>query len=213
MIALVITTDGRRECLRQTLDSLQRNVSGVDGPRLIFDDSGDDAYRAWLRRLDGFEIIGAGPRRGQDRAVRKAARHAGYLDADFTFWCEDDFTFDRPVDLRELAAVLDADPHLAQMALLRQPWFAREREAGGIVERDRSLYNFCDGWIEHRLWFTLNPSLVPAWVFGHERPKGKRHEWRFSRQLCKDPAVRFGFWGDGAPWITHIGTERRGRGY
>jgi hypothetical protein len=223
VIALAITTDGRGELLEQTIASLLEQVSGLDGPRMIFDDSGDMAYVRWLRETyerEGFTIAYGRERLGQGEAIARAWGHlAGkaYRESPFVFWCEDDFLFERPVDLEEIRAVLEERPHLAQMALLRQPWFPGEVKAGGVVERDPDEYErVVDGerrWLEHRLWFTLNPCLFPRELCELDRPTGHKHEWHFSRKLCKDPERRFGLWGDGTPWVTHIGRERAGRGY
>ncbi len=138
---------------------------------------------------------------------------------DDVFWLEDDMVLQADVDLDELAGVLAHHPHLLQLALRRQPWFPAERRAGGIVERDPDEYvEVSDGpavWLEHRLWFTHNPNLQRASLLAHDYPLGRRHEWRFSRQLAEDPAVRFGFWGarTDPPLVEHIGTERVGHGY
>lgn len=223
MILLAITTDGRGELLKQTIASLQEQVSGIDGPRLIFDDSGDRDYVRWLRQTferQGFTIAYGRQRLGQGEALARAWRHlAGkaFREQPWVFWCEDDFLFERPVDLEEMRGVLAQRDYLKQMALLRQPWFPGEVRAGGIVERDPDEYepksDFECRWLEHRLWFTLNPCLFPRELCELSRPTGHKHEWHFSRKLCKDPAARFGIWGDGTPWVRHIGEKRMGRGY
>lgn len=224
MIMLALTTDGRRECIERTIASLLERISGIDGPRIIFDDSGDPDYVRWLRETfipQGFEVGHSGERLGQGEALARMwhyiATSPSLARHEYCFHCEDDFLFERDVDLLELAAVLEARPYLAQMALLRQPWFPGEIRAGGIIERDPEAYTAVrDGereWREHRLWFTLNPNLHRRELCELERPTGYKHEWHFSRALCKDEAVRFGLWGDGTPWVTHIGQERVGRGY
>lgn len=220
MIA-VVTTDGRRDCIEQTIPSLLQHV-GLDGTKLIVDDSGDAGYRAWLRKTFEpleFEVIDHGRRRGQDVAVQLTAELIRDHEdpSEWVFWCEDDFLFERPVDLAAMVKVLERRPHLLQMALLRQPWFRGEVRAGGIIERDPDAYERCgEGeaeWLEHRLWFTLNPHVCRREMCSRSRLHGTNHEWRFSRALCEDPSVRFGIWGDGTPWIRHIGEHRNGHGY
>jgi hypothetical protein len=218
LIVLALTTDGRSECIERTIPSLLERVEGLDGPRLIFDDSGDRAYQRWLRRRfggEGFEVCGAGRRHGQPRMLGAMWRRLAGAEFDGHEWVmhvEDDFVFERGVDLAALRAVLEPRPHLAQMALLRQPWFEGERRAGGIVERDPEAYEaVAEGehrWLEHRLWFTLNPCLYRRRLCRRGWPLGRRHEWSFGRSLCADPEVRFGIWGDGSPWVTHIGARR-----
>lgn len=226
MILLAITTDGRRDCIEQTIPSLLERVQGIDGPRLIFDDSGDAEYQAWLRETfgpQGFEVSGSPRRLGQDWALTRAWKDLAkprFRAHPWVFWSEDDFLFERDVDLADLLAVLKERPHLRQMALLRQPWFPGEVKAGGIVERGPAEYKRVteDGreWLDHRLWWTLNPNLFPRSLCELTRPVGKRHEWNFSRQLCEDESARFGIWGDGngaEPWVKHIGEQRVGCGY
>lgn len=224
MIALAITTDGRRDCIEQTIPSLLQRVEGIDGPRLIFDDSGDRDYAGWLRESfepEGFTVSASPQRLGQDWALTRAWNYLAREIGDrWIFFCEDDFLFERDVDLDAMRSVLEPRPYLKQMALLRQPWFPGEVKAGGIVERDPGGYErVVDGqreWLEHRLWWTLNPCLFRRELCRLPRPVGKRHEWNFSRKLCEDPETRFGIWGNGKgsePWVTHIGEERAGRGY
>lgn len=224
MILTLITTDGRRECIERTVASMLEQVAPLDGPRVIVDDSGDSAYREWLREAFnplGFQVLGKPIRSGQDRMLDMAWRELArprYRGHPWVFHCEDDFLFHRPVDLRVLTSILEADPHLAQIALLRQPWFPGEVSAGGIVERDPDQYQRRrDGhgneWLEHRLWFTLNPCIYRRALCERGWPQGRRHEWRFSRSLCEDERIRFALWGDGTPWVEHIGHERVGTGY
>jgi len=228
VILLAVTTDGRKDCIEQTIPSLLEHVSGIDGPRLIFDDSGDRVYRKWLRERfgpDGFKVIWhADHRLGQGQALARTWAYLGSDELDahpWVFWAEDDFVFERGIDLAEMRDVLSCRPRLLQMALLRQPWFPGEVKAGGIVERDPDEYEKVSHggrqWLQHRLWFTLNPNLFFRGLCAvYDRPSGRRHEWEFSRQLCEDEAVRFGIWGDGdgsAPWVKHIGETRVGTGY
>lgn len=226
MILLAVTTDGRGECLTQTLESLSQRVEGIDGPKLIFDDSGDREYRDWLKATftpEGFKVVPVGTERlGQDRALARVWKFLkGQSRHRFVWFQEDDFLYERDVDLREMAAVLDEHPQLAQLALLRQPWFKGEVKAGGIVERDPDEYERVTDdegreWLEHRLWWTLNPNLFRTDLCRVVRPTGTKHEWRFSRRLCQDPEVRFGIYGNGRgsePWVRHIGHERVGSGY
>lgn len=224
MIALAITTDGRRDCIEQAIPSLLQRVEGIDGARLIFDDSGDPEYAGWLRDTFGpmgFTVSASPQRLGQDWALTRAWNYLAREVCDPWIWfVEDDFIFERDVDLDAMRSVLEPRPYLKQMALLRQPWFPGEVKAGGIVERDPDEYErVVDGqreWLEHRLWWTLNPCLFRRELCKLPRPIGHRHEWNFSRKLCEDPDVRFGIWGNGKgsePWCRHIGEERAGRGY
>lgn len=225
MITTVITTDGRRDCFARMIESLDRWVAGMTPQRFVWDDSGDPAYREWLRETAGpmgFQIIGAHPgqvKLGQDRALQRlwkllAKDHRGWI-----FHVEDDFVFERGVDLRAMINVVERR-QLAQMSLLRQPWFPGELRAGGVIERNPDAFTGMSfsgephRWIEHRSYFTLNPCVYPRSLTLRGWPTGRRHEARFASDLFdSNGAVHCGIWGDGTPWIQHIGAERTGHGY
>jgi hypothetical protein len=141
-------------------------------------------------------------------------------EADFVFHLEADFTFNRPVPLAEMAAVLKARPYLLQLALRRQPWNEQEKAAGGIVEMHPEDYTEADlngwRWLEHTNFFTTNPSLYPRAVCEYGWPDGPESEGRFGIEIREQrPELRFGFWGsrDSGEAVTHIGAERKGKGY
>ena len=224
---VVVFTDGRRAYIEDTIDSFEANVTGTIGDRIIHDDSGDTANHCWLRQTFGDRgwrvIYHEHGRRGFGGAIINAWRHlADHASNDdrFVFHLEDDFTFNRPVDLDDLAGVLTAHPHLVQLALRRQPWNDAERAAGGVVEQHADDYTeHTDGvhaWLEHRLFFTTNPSLYRRGLVHQGWPTGDQSEGRFGLRLtASDPALRFAFWGgrDSGEWVEHIGAERAGCGY
>lgn len=239
-------TDGRREYLAQTLASFDHFVTGKITRKVIHDDSGDPQFNEWLVEYYGdqsFEITpnnhqyrwlpGVPPRAarhdrlGYSGAVQRAWR---YLEEEydtnrFTFHLEDDFMFNRPVDLDEMAEFLDQKWWLAQIALRRGAW---GREQRGFVEDSPSAYKQClDGehaWLEHRLYYTMTPHLYRSRLRKVGWPDGIGSEIHFKDKLLQEGLpwnvsgtnVRFGFWGgieDGANVVTHIGYERLGHGY
>jgi hypothetical protein len=228
VITLLVMTDGRREYLAQTLASFDHFVTGKITRRVIHDDSGDPEYKDWLRYEYGAwdsDIIDSDERLGYSRAVQRAWQ---YLEGDtnrFTFHLEDDFMFNRPVDLDELVEFLDQKWWLAQIALRRGAW---GREQRGFVEDSPSAYKQClDGehaWLEHRLYYTMTPHLYRSRLRKVGWPDGIGSEIHFKDKLLQEGLpwnvsgtnVRFGFWGgieDGANAVTHIGYERLGHGY
>lgn len=238
-IALLVITDGRDEVLAQTMSSLAAALTGPITRSVLYDDTGNPHHRDYLEdTYPAFDVIQhpAG-RQGFGGAIRAAWRHIGVGPERFVFHAEDDFVLNRPLDLRPLAAVLDACPHLAQMALRRQPWNAEEKAAGGIVEQhpddytERTLetgavtavlpdatipgYLRSAVWLEHRRFFTTNPSLYRRSLVQRGWPDVEHSEGHFSIDLFADPAVRCAFWGGRAdpPMVHHIGTERVGVGY
>lgn len=224
-VALLVMTDGRGELLERTLASAATNLVGPISRAVIHDDSADPHYRAWLlRTFPSFEVYSTGQRSGFGGAIRSAWRYlAATADQDtarFVFHLEDDFTFNKPVPLTRLAYVLDRRPALVQLALRRQPWNDTERAAGGIVECNPDAYTeeHLGGltWLEHRLFFTTNPSLYRRSLTWRGWPEGAHSEGRFGLGIVnEDPDARFGYWGarDSGEWVTHVGDVRAGTGY
>lgn len=241
-IAVLVMTDGRDGLLRQTIESARANLAGNIIERWIHDDGGSLEHGAMLDALypEFVQIPHVpGRRQGFGGAIDCAWRHlANNSTADYVFHLEDDFTFNRPVDLDAMAEVLACTPDLAQMALRRQPWNDAERAAGGVVEQYPDAYTdvamiqkaYGDPgrvgqmsyWLEHTLFFTTNPCLYARRVptpAGQQAvlspwPSGPNSEGRYGIRL-REYGYRFGFWGrrDDAPWVHHIGDARAGHGY
>lgn len=221
-ICLLVVTDGREDYLTESVASALANLDGPITEQVMFDDTGDPDYREHLAvRFPTFDLIHAGPRQGFGGAIQAAWSYlAERSHARFVWHHEQDFTYNRPVDLEAIAATLDDSPQLVQLALRRQPWNEHERLAGGIVEQHPDAYVDCFGphgaWLEQRMFFTTNPSLYRRSLCSNGWPEGANTEGRFSHQLMQsDEAVRFGFWGarDSGEWVNHIGRERVGMGY
>jgi hypothetical protein len=222
VICLLVVTDGRKDCIEQTIPSALENLNGPITRRVIYDDSGDHVHRAWLAHtFPSFELVWHPcGRQGFGGAIRTAWSYLFAADERFVFHLEDDFTFNRPVDLSGMVHVLDRHPHLVQLALRRQPWNPQERAAGGIVEQWPDTYKDrqdSDGhaWLEHRNFFTTNPSLYRRSLCGMRWPEGGESEGRFGLSILDDPLAQFGYWGarDSGEAVTHIGHERVGSGY
>lgn len=220
MIALLVVTDGRHEFLRETIASARDALNGPITTRVMFDDTGDEQYRAQLRdEYAEFVHIGAPTRRGFGGAINRAWATLRRCEARFVFHLEQDFTFNRPVDLDAMARVLDQHPYLVQLALRRQPIVPTEIEAGGVVECWPDEFTECehgdDQWLEHRLFFTTNPSLYRAGLCDFGWPLVERSEEEFTAQQLRNPDARFGYWGarESGEAVHHIGAERVGTGY
>lgn len=230
MIALLVMTDGRYDCIERTLASAAAELRGPITEVWVHDDSDDPAYRRQIELLLDewpavqWSIIGPASgvgRSGFGGAIRRAWQHlAEFSHARYVFHLEDDFTFNRCVYLRAIADVLDAHPHIAQMALRRQPWNRAELAAGGVVERHPNDFEErSDGvnhWLEHHRFFTTNPSLYRRSLVEEGWPDGDRSEGVFTAQIREQqPDWRFAYWGarNSGEWVHHIGTERVGTGY
>lgn len=220
MILAAVFTCGRLEYLEATMASFAEQVTGPVTRTVIFDDSGDPEIRAALR--DTYEspvcsVVDWGRNRGFTGAVHRAwmwiDRHAV---EPYVFHLEEDFTFDRPVDLGDLVEVLDAGEHLDQVALLRHPFFKGEVAAGGIIERDPGAHRRTviagHDVVEHRQVFTTNPSLYRRQLCSVGWPLEDRSERAFTRRRVSEDRV-FAYLGDGTPQVTHIGENRTMNGY
>jgi hypothetical protein len=229
MIVLLVITDGRREYLTRTIPSALANLTGPITRRVIFDDSGDQDHHDWLAdQFPTFDRVWhPDGRQGFGGAIRQAWRHLAASDERFVFHLEDDFTFNDTVDLAGMAQLLQAHPHLVQVALRRQPWNDAERHAGGVVERTPNLFEDHQlgkyAWLEHRQFWTTNPSLYRRTLcLAAGWPHGKNSEGRFTHHLLRhgSPEVdgerlRFAYWGarDSGEAVEHIGHERIGCTY
>lgn len=219
-IALLIVTDGRRDYLERTMESFYHHCWHAFAARIVVNDSLDPAYRAYLDdRFWGHTILHPTEKRGFCGAIQ-AGWAAIPPDVDLVYHLEEDFVFNRDVDLRAMVQVLTEHPYLAQLALKRQPWNDEEKAAGDMLKRFPGAFTqMSDGehkWLEHQQWFTTNPSLYPRWVADRAWPNPPECEGRFTHAFIRDvPIVRFGYWGelDDEPWVTHIGEERAGHGY
>lgn len=195
-VALMVISDGRDEYLQRTLLSAVQHLPSFD--QLVHVNDRDH------------ELGFAG------------AIQAGWdqIDTDYVFHLEADFTIDRRVPLDRMLEALRADRGLTQIALLRQPWNEQEIAAGGIVELDPAAYKRRSApssphrYLEHRKFWTTNPSLYPRWIVDRGWPQRPNSEGHFGLELFAERAHwRSAFWGTGDPWVTHIGTERAGVGY
>lgn len=247
-IALLIMTDGRDELLARTVRSFFDMTSGNLIEVWVMVDGGGGRQRTCRivrEAIDEMPLakippqpvaIGNDLRNGFGGAIGYAWRAlADYSNADYVFHLEDDFTFNRQVDLDAMAGVLAGYPHLAQMALRRQAWNEAERAAGGVIEQhpedytergamvvtDTSLVTRVN-WLEHARFFTTNPCLYrrrrpgghPDVEMATPWPDGPNSEGRYGIRL-REAGYRFGFWGkrSDAPWVHHIGETRAGNGY
>lgn len=163
------------------------------------------------------------------------ARNYPYSPPDYVLHLEHDFIFRRKVDLEPIALVLAADKEMAQMSFMRNPVAKHEIVAGGVVESRPGEFErrmFTQGrfneigpgggvilnneehpYLVHRSYFTTNPSLMRR-QFMAENPwpsLGPECEGRFGI-ILKEAGFHFGVWGEGEPWVHHIG-KRDGHGY
>jgi hypothetical protein len=193
---------------------------------LLIGDGRDDYHHASRESLHQHlpptdhvvEIDDRDHRLGFAGAIREGWRQALQTDAEFIWHHELDFTYLQAVPIKAMAKTLQGNPHLTQIALLRQPCNDTERAAGTLADYLRHhlspATNGSHQWLEHRRFWTTNPSLYPRWVAERGWPDHPESEGHFGIDLFKsDPALRSAFWGNGEEWVRHLGDTRTGWGY
>lgn len=225
-VTVVVHTGGSPETwpersayLRQSLASFTAQVSGPIVQRVIYSDWGDDFREelAAIAQEHGFYVAGEG-HHGYTMSMGRMWSYLGRrAKGDFIFQAEDDFLYDRPVDLAPMIDTLRENPHLRQLALLRAPYYPREIEAGSVLaslKTPTELRNHRPHpFVQHRDHFTANPSLFRRSLADVAWPIGESSERLFGNDVLRDPKARFAYWGKGEPWISHIGAVRAGDGY
>jgi hypothetical protein len=220
--------DDRKPYLERSLASFVENVNGPIVQRVLYSDWPDEIRTGELSEIAnrfGFYVVGAGHHGHtgmRQRLWRYLDKHAA---GDYVFATEDDFLYERPVDLGKIVATLRRNPFVVQMALLRDNYYPVERQGealGDILGWGRELFTFHDGWFSHRLLWTNNPSVfrksitARPWPLSREDPRtgrGDGSEVVFWKYLAMDSRLRSAYWGSGENWISHIGEVRAGTGY
>lgn len=226
-VTLVVRSGGEDETwpersayLVDSLTSLQASVTGPIVQKRIYADWSPQ-FMPELRAIGdrfGYRVIGPDHHVGYAAAMQLLWKWVEqHAIGDYVFSVEDDFLYDRPVDLAPMIGTLDAHPEVRSLALLRGPVFPRELEAGGVLATMKSPAELRNHrpfpYLEHRDHFTCNPSLWRKSLVRTPWPGGENTERRFGDAVLEDPAARFAYWGSGEPWLTHIGATRAAATY
>lgn len=213
-IALMIMTNGRRECIEKTIPSALKNLDYEFEPKIIVDDSGDRDYALSLRQFEpDFWITPTDRPRGFCGSIARAWEIVSKIGIDYIFHLEDDFLFNERIRISEMIAILEDNPKLAQVALLRQPVSKPERQAGGVIQAYEQDFHQQDQngkiWTEHARFFTTNCSLYPVSITSLGYPIENQCEGKFSIKL-RNLGYRFAYLGrkNQKPKIEHIGHKR-----
>lgn len=224
MAVLIVMTHGRAHYIEEAIESLDENLVGPFYRMIIHDDSNNPSYRKWLSsKFKEYEIITPLDARGNPTgkvgccaAYASAMRFVADIDDDWVFSTEEDFVFNRMVNVYDMMDVMNQFPHLAQMVLRRQPW-GHEPKDGGFVAEWPLLYadagNDVHFWMEHQRNWSNNPNLYRQSISKLSWPSEPGCEITFAEQLlASDANVRFGLWGKRTdpPAVTHIGFDRAG---
>lgn len=235
-ITFVLQTDGR-PYMTEAVANYTTTITGTIDHWIMFDDSGDQDHRNKLRTsYPDWEILWPADERVGYTPMRQfmwrhlsehcTTSHIANFEDDFMFGYQDEprgpvTPLDHPVDLAALVAVLDGNPHLANMAFLRSEYYHREIEglAGNkILGRHRATYRNRNTaghrWIEHKNYFTVNPCIHATELCHRGWPDGRHTETGIGKQLVVE-GRRFAHWGwtDDPRILHHIGHHREGFGY
>lgn len=115
-ITLVVTSCGRFDLLKLTLDSFDRFNTAPIREVFITEDSGDDAvYGAVPEHWKPYCTVFVNrPKLGQLASIDLAY---GHVKTSYIFHCEDDWEFYRPAFVEDSLAILEASPRLLQVWL------------------------------------------------------------------------------------------------
>jgi len=196
MWTLAMMGHGRWSYLHQSVESIERVVGFDFFDRTVLALDGD-AGECTVGAFD--EIYRLPERSGLTANLAQLWKAVG--DDEWIFHVEEDFVVgEAPLD--DMVAVLEAEPRVANMVLLRQPWNAEELAAGSVLNVRPQDYVEHTTWLEHQRGFWLNPSVYHSSITevgaGTEAEITERLEGR-----------TFGYWGgmtDG-PRCVHIGSE------
>lgn len=209
----MVLTNGRQPCMARTIESFNKSWRYPIDQKVIVDDSQVPRYRRWLLgAYPDWNIVSSQTSLGFHGAIQRAWDEI--TPTDFVFHLEDDFTFTEPVDVQKMMRILGENPMVAQVALKRQPWSKPEIDAGGICEAWPDEFTDQDGWCEHNLFFTTNPSLYPWSLTKFGWPQQEQSERAFTEILLAK-GMRFAYYGHkfDPPRVLHIGNQRTGTGY
>lgn len=235
---LVVLTHGKSEVLADTLESFCEHVEPKPVDAYIHADGWEAVARAetvgkhfaqWPWQVgrsehsEGFceatrlawKAAAGAP---TTRTWQPSVHPDGPPEPTHVFWLEHDFVFTRPIDLDAMARVMAGQfaysgNLVAQMALMRNAVNPVERSMGGLYELRKDDYRQEGVWLSHSSYFTTNPSLMTT-SFMRSNPwptYPAECEGRFGIDLVAR-GYRFGVWGDGSPYVEHVG-ERSGHGY
>lgn len=221
---MTVLSSGRPVYLERTLASLKQFLTPPPSDIYLFDDGGVLValdYGEPELRLESSPI-----KIGQCAAQAHCWQAAVDSPLDWVLHWEDDVVLLRPLDLRDLVAVMEEEQNIAQMALVRCPWGA-EIEHGGYIPQFPGYYDrretrtgecqkcgsSMDGEVYEWIATTRNWSNTGLW------PTALTREFDWPDQpgcettmgpmiLDKYPDAVFGLWGWGEPHCAHIGVER-----
>jgi hypothetical protein len=137
-------------------------------------------------------------------------------DVDYIWHQEEDFTYDRRIDIKDLINTFETCPiHLTQLALKRQVWFdsndhIQKMESGKMGTQ----INFGDKKVVIHQWYFLgNPSIYPRWVLEQDYEHDPQEHTIVKTLKQIFPQKHSGIYGGAldTPLTRHIGEYTHGK--
>jgi hypothetical protein len=225
-VVVAFLTDGRKEYLEETLRSWEKHSDILKSKnRIIFDDSGDDEYRKYLKETyTDYLIVPIGEERvGFNCAIHFGHQYIKSMNCSHTVWIEDDQMLLRKIDILDMIRVLDKN-NLLQLSLIREPFFYGELPYKTIFD-----YLIGIGWplqendeyIGHEVAFMTLPHIFPNKILDvkwQQDDDMANSELNYAKKLFslfpkKDPTcMRLGYYGkiNSEPHSRHIGKYGNG---
>ena len=158
-ITFVMTSCGRPDLLRRTIDSFFRHNDYPIEKYIIIEDSSDETMKDWLLENYGsvFEVIFNKPKLGQIKSVDRAYSK---VQTPYIFHCEDDWQFFRGHFISESLSVLREDPKIVQV-WLRDLWDTNTHPPERTILRTEDAVLYRRITFDHHGWhgFSFNPGL------------------------------------------------------
>lgn len=212
---LTVRCDGRRDYLRETIQSARDHIDPGFDNRIIVNDSGDPDYALWLENtFHDFRFIHHSERRGLGGCFKSALETTLDSGADYGFFMEDDTPLLVDLDVAAMARVLDTNTHLSQLMLMRPPFNDQELAAGGVYQVTPDEFTECtDGrnvWVEHDRWYGFQPNLVPRGVIETVLVRAENFLELGVTDALRPLGYRYGYWGglNDPPMCAHVGYVR-----
>lgn len=209
-VSLIIITDGRQSCIEKTINRFNELFTYNFFEKIIINDSADFRYHDFLcSKFPEFNIVSHEKRRGLAGAVQSAWESVS-PETDYILHLEDDFLFDKKINIDHMIFLLKNNPHLVQMALVRNSVNPPEEEVGGFVFQHLADYHQKDEYFEHCRLFTLNPCIYPLSTTKIGWPDHGGESEFTSKVHSTNSEYRFAYYGNiyDDPIVTHIGGIR-----
>ncbi len=203
--SIVVTSCGRIDLLRQTLQSLKDKLDHAPQAWIIIEDSGDERVREVAAELGlSAEIILNRPQIGQIKSIDKAYAQ---VKTPYVFHCEDDWEFFRNGFIAESFLVLEGRPDVSVVCL-------RPRSEQNKLVRDAPRES-----VAGVAMFTLDPSFHPEYFSYSFNPGLRRMKDYYAigpfAPLGHEEDVSYYFKRAGfrlanleEPAVRHIGDDR-----